>query len=126
MVSVVLMASLIASGLATRYDDGVMARVVANRVAWGQLDLATPHDSFVALLECDQIGNRVWLELPDGSVSGPHLVADCGAQHDRDDLEAKGFAVDLSYALAQELGVMDAPLAGVKVWDVDPRWGLVQ
>ena len=121
MSHVVVAATLIASGLATRYNPSVMDAVVANRVEWGDVDLSIPHVDYVALMDADHLGEQVWLELPDGRVSGPHLVVDCAARHHRAELKAKGFAVDLSFSLAQDLGVIDAPLAGVKVWDGDPR-----
>jgi hypothetical protein len=36
-------------------------------------------------------------------------------------LRRRGWAVDLSYELALELGVVDRPVRGFKVWDRDPR-----
>lgn len=120
-MSVVLAATLIASGLATRYDPGVMDEVVYNRVQWGQVDADTPHLGYVALLGCDRLGEQVWLEHPDGRVIGPAVVADCAARRDRARLVQLGFAVDLSWELAQVLGVVDAPVVGFKVWDREPE-----
>ena len=113
--------AMIAYGKAMRYSPGVMEQVVENRLRWGHLDLAKSYKEYVALADCAWLGKLVWLELPNGRVSGPHLVADCGAANDQGYLARIGFAVDLSWSLAKELGVIDAPLQGVKVWPVDPR-----
>ena len=111
---------LVAEGRATRYDPGVMDQVIANRLRWGQLDLSQPHRDYVALADCGRLNEQVWLLLADGRVSGPHLVADCGAAHDQAHLAAIGFAVDLSWELAVALGALDAPLAGVRVLGASP------
>jgi len=117
----VMAAMLVATGRATHYAPGVMAQVIANRVEMGDIDLNVPHEDYVAVMDPAYLGDQVWLELPDGRVSGPHLVVDCAARHDRADLEADGFAVDLSYSLAQALGTVGAPLEDVKVWRHDPQ-----
>lgn len=115
------MAVVIASGMATRYNPGVMETVVANRELWGQLPADTDPGRCVALLECERIGDSVWVEKPDGAVYGPFVVADCAARQDRARLVHLGFAVDLSYEAALEIGVVDGPLRGVRVWNGDPR-----
>ena len=113
-------ALLIASGMATRYDPGVMRVVVSNRIMWGQLPIDTDPARCVAMLDCDLIGDQVWVELG-GNVHGPLTVADCAAMQDVARLAHLRFAVDLSWELAQELHVIDRPVHGVKVWDADPR-----
>ena len=110
----------LAEGKATRYDPGIMARVVDNRVRYGQIDLDVPHRDYVALASCEHLGERVMLVLADGRVSGPHLVADCGAAGDQAHLAAIGFGVDLSWQLALELEAVDAPLPGVRAYLFDP------
>ena len=114
-------AAMIASGLATRYDPGVMDQVVENRVDWGQVDPSLLALGYVALLDCERIGEPVWLEHPDGRVVGPVVVADCAQEEHREELIGRGFAVDLSYELAVELGAVEAPVMGMKVWDGRPR-----
>jgi hypothetical protein len=116
---VIVAAVLIASGMATRYDPGIMEATVANRVMWGHLLADTDPAECVALLDCDRIGDRVWLEL-DGKVHGPFMVADCAARQDVARLAHLRFAVDLSWELAQKLGVIDRPIYGIKVWDRNP------
>ncbi len=117
MTEVLTTTLLLAIGIATSYGPGVMDEVVANRTAWGQLPAAS-HRGYVALADCDHIGRRVGLEMPGGVWMGPMLVADCGAAHDQEYLKRIGFAVDLSYELAVELGV---PRPGLwKVWSRRP------
>lgn len=107
---------LIASGLATRYDPGVMQATVANRIMWGQLPEDTDPTRCVALMDCDRIGSEVWLEYG-WTVAGPFVVADCAAKQDRERLTQLHFAVDLSYELAKELQL---PWPDVRVWDAKP------
>jgi hypothetical protein len=108
--------SPVAQGKATRYNPGVMDAVIGNRIRWGQLDVGQPNRGYVALADCGYLNQRVVIELPDGSFTGPYLVADCGAEQDQEHLQEIGFAVDLSWEVAQDLGVMDRPLRGVKVY----------
>ena len=112
-------AILIASGKATAYAPGVMDTVVANRVEWRQIDPNIRHKGYVALLECSHIGRLIWLQHG-LQVDGPYMVADCAASHDRDRLRVLGWAVDLSYELAQEWRVTDRVGEQFQVWDSDP------
>ncbi len=114
-----LLALAIAAGTATRYDPGVMQAVVANRTAFGQLDLGVEPEGYVALLDCDLLGRLVWLQAGQ-RIDGPYAVADCAAAAHRPALEDRGVAVDLSWEVALEWGVIDAPLPGFTVWDVPP------
>lgn len=117
-MSTLLAATLIASGLATSYSDGVMAEVVANRIAWNQLPPDTDAAQGVALLTCDRLGERVWITTPTRIL--PAVVTDCAQAGHRAELVERGWAVDLSAELAAELGAVLAPLAGVQVWDGFP------
>ena len=119
-MSEIAAAVLIASGIATSYADGVMDVVVANRELWGQIDTSLRVKGYVALLEPEHIGRLVWLEAADGQIVGPVMVADCAAKQDMARLVSLGFAVDLSYELAVELDVIDAPVGGFKVWGSKP------
>ena len=77
----VLIASLltpVAEGKATRYNPGVMDTVVANRVRWGHIDPGKHHHGYVALADKKYIGELAWIRWPDGRLTGPYLVADCG------------------------------------------------
>jgi hypothetical protein len=110
---------LAASGKATRYNPGVMDIVVKNRLNWGHItqEQVDSAQGFVALRDKGNIGDRVLLELPDGSFAGPYLVVDCGKATDQEHLDKIGFAVDLSYELAEKhLTNINVPLRDVKVW----------
>jgi len=48
-------------GLASQYDLGVMPRVVANRLAWGQLPRLSEATVFVAGPDCEEIGRLFWI-----------------------------------------------------------------
>jgi len=120
LAACILLSSPVAEGRATRYAPGVMEQVVDNRLKWGQLNLSQFHDGYVAVRDCRYLDERIWLEWPDGKLSGPHLVADCGAAHDQAYLEEIGFAVDLSWELAVRYGVVNDVVDGVKVFDRAP------
>jgi len=111
--AVVLATTPIAEGKLTRYNPGVMEEVVQNRLEWGQLDLSRPHFGYVAVAGCEHIDERLMIEWPDGSWSGPHLVADCG---DPNGFVSDELAVELSYPLAEKHGVIDDVVRGVRVW----------
>lgn len=113
-------ASVLASGTATRYDPGVMRAVVANRLMYGQIDPSVPHRGYVALADYSHLGRLVWLEH-EGRVDGPYVVADCAAEKDYDRLKRLGWAVDLSWKVAQDWDVVNDVGRGFVVWDADPR-----
>ena len=110
---------LIASGKATRYRPGLMQKVVDNRIRWHhitreQVDAA---EGCVALQTKETIGQTVYIEWPNGTMTGPYLVVDCGRDTDQEHLQNIGFAVDLSYELAEQfLENINMPLKGVRVW----------
>ena len=116
------MAVLLASGMATRYAPGKMQAVVANRIMWGHLPEGTNPAECVAMLDCETIGNQVYVEV-DSVIHGPYIVADCAAKQDIARLAYLRFAVDVSWEIAQEMGVIDDPLRGVKVWNTMPCYG---
>lgn len=113
---------LIAEGKATRYRPGLMQTVIANRLKWkhitqGQVDAAA---GFVALQDRAYLGRWILVEWPDGTMTGPYLVVDCGREADQAYLDKIEFAVDLSYELAeQHLENINMPLWGVKVWLIE-------
>jgi len=117
MKEAALLLVLIATGKATAYREGIMDKVVQNRVEWGQIDTSLPHIGYVALADKKYLGKRVLLELPSGEKVGPLLVADCGREQDQQHLKDIGFAIDLSYELAMKyIKTAEKPLPGVKVW----------
>lgn len=117
---------LIASGFATRYAPDVMPEVVAQRVQWGHVPPDSDPARCVALLDCDLLGREVWLQTPDGRFVRA-TVADCAQGGHRDDLARRGWAVDLAYALAVEIGMpLDDVWRGVRVWSALPAPAGVQ
>lgn len=117
---------LIASGKATRYREGLMQKVVENRLRWKHLTEAqvAAAAGFVAVADKAYLGRTVYVEWPDGTMTGPYLVADCGAEQDQAYLQRIGFAVDLSWELAGlYLERMDRPRKGVRVWLLDEESG---
>ncbi len=113
---------LIATGKATRYREGLMQKVVENRLRWRHVTAAqvAAAAGFVAVADAGYLGRTVYVEWPDGTMTGPYLVADCGAEQDQGHLQRIGFAVDLSWELAQlYLERMDMPRRGVRVWLVE-------
>jgi len=114
---------LVARGKATRYNPGIMDTVVRNRLRWGQItkEQVNRARGFVALADKQYIGREIVLELPSGELAGPFLVVDCGRAVDQVHLQDIGFAVDLSYELAQRfLTNINMPLHGVRVWLMEP------
>lgn len=93
-------------GLATYYDAGVMERVWQYR----QTHLAPCPECVgrAALLDCADLGRRVWVN--NGSEwAGPLHVIDCAQAGHRAMLIARGWVVDLEYELAVRWG-MRGPL----------------
>ena len=97
--------TLLLSGQATYYDAGVMEQVVANRIAWGQVVPCPACLGYVALLDPDMLGQRVWLRRPGRASEGPYLVTDCAAAGHREALHRRGWAVDVDWRTAQRWGM---------------------
>jgi hypothetical protein len=117
---------LIAEGKATRYNPGVMDRVVANRLLWRHItrEQVKAAAGFVAVADKRHLGRMVYIEWPDGRKTGPYLVVDCGRARDQEHLRKIGFAVDLSYELAEQfLEDINMPRQGVRVWLLDSENG---
>lgn len=89
--------TLLGSGLATYYADGLFDEVIVNR------GIVVPWDviGFVALLDAQHISKRVWIRWPDGTLDGSYLVADCANATDRAALIERGWAIDVDRATAR-------------------------
>jgi hypothetical protein len=105
-----LLWALLVAGSATFYAPGVMERVVANRLTWGQVEPCVECVGYVALLEPGWIGQRVWLRRSGQPDEGPFLVVDCAAAGHREALRQRGWAVDVDWQTAQRWG-MRGPVA---------------
>lgn len=105
---------LLALGYATRHD--LMPEVVANRVSWGHLPADTDPASCVALLDCQYLGDTVFLDVQ--GVTVPVTVCDCAKRNHWDRLQRQGWAVDLSPELAERVQL---PQRNVRIWSANPR-----
>jgi len=110
---------LIAAGMATRYDPGLMKQAYENHLRWGHITECPECLGQVALLDCSWLDERVWLHV-DGIWLGPVHVTDCAAAHDQDRLKKRRWAVDLSWHLARWLNVIDDIRRGFEVWRSPP------
>lgn len=99
---------ILAHGIASQYAPGVMERVVAYRqtrpVAYAlPADLPTVA-GYVAVLECEHIGEVWTLRINDGTPER-YLVADCaGDAATRDWMTRGGVLVEVDYETAERLG----------------------
>ena len=82
-------------GVCLFYNPNVMERVAAYR----QLECAECVGT-VAVPDCGQLGERIWLER-DGGVEGPFLVVDCAAEEDRERLTQRGLVAEVDWLTAQ-------------------------
>lgn len=123
-------ADIVADGIMLRYGPGVMERAVERQVLNGNVRAGIDPYWAVALTDCSRIGQRVWLEWPDGELTGPHPVVDCSDPVDLARHLRVGLAVEVSYELARDRSIpngryrlpLDGPLIGVRVWSAWPAW----
>ncbi len=118
-------------GTATYYAKGVMDIVLKNRVSWGQIDPSTCPDckGYVAMMRKGDLGRKVWIRIENtqnsnlnkGTVLGPYLVIDMGAKGDIKSLLEKNFVIDLSYEIANYIGMVNKGGVQVSVWDHKPN-----
>ncbi len=77
--------ALIVSFLASQYSPGVMTQVVYNRQnghAWVSLPAELPHtDGYIAVVDCDQLGEVWWLRPVGAGDWESFLVVDCAHPH---------------------------------------------
>jgi hypothetical protein len=88
---------------ASQYAPGVMERVVEWRERHGQLlDSTVEPVGFIAVRDCDEIGNIWWLRQADSSSYFlPFQVADCsGHKTTTEWMTRNNIQVELSYPLA--------------------------
>ena len=109
-----ILLSLLVAGSATYYNPGIMDEVYRNRLAWGQIAPCAECVGYVALLDADMIGQRVYLQRDGKPPEGPFLAIDTAAAGHRADLLRRGWAVDVDWPTAQRWG-MRGPIP-VRVW----------
>jgi len=91
--------------IASHYSPGIMQEVVANRHDMGQL--STTHDKFVAVRDCDHIGEVLWL-APIGDPWEMFIVADCAMPPGTDGayewMTENNILVEVDYETAERWG----------------------
>ena len=99
-------------GHAVYYAEGVMEEVVYVRQhtdkVWATLPKEVPPViGFVALNDCNEIGDLVWLwhESPP-ELAGPYWVVDCRAPQDVAEADRKGIVVEVDYNTATRWGIV--------------------
>jgi hypothetical protein len=105
-------------GIATYYAPGKMDWVWGYRQRLGQVPDCPECVGAVALLRAGDIGRKIWLQPPNGELTGPFLVVDCAHTEDVGPLLERNWVVDISYELGQLWGMV-RPLDNVVVW-ADP------
>jgi len=100
---------VIASGMATRYAPGLMKTVYGNRLAMGHVKPCRECAGFVALIDCDDLGRKVWLKH-DGRVIGPLLAVDCAARADLPTIRERRIVAEFSYETWHQLGFPERPV----------------
>lgn len=105
---------VVAMGLASQYAPGVMEQVVENRQEWGQLPAILPRvDGYIAVVDCDALG-EVWLLRPAGGLVWERfLVVDCAGPQLRPDgltggqwMERNGIIAEVGYPTAERWGTV--------------------
>lgn len=91
--------ALLTAGDATYYAPGLMEEVYANRLAWGQVQPCPACVGYVALMDCRDLGRRVWLDWGD-VTDGPYQVIDCAAAAHVAGLRQRNRVVEVDYATA--------------------------
>jgi hypothetical protein len=77
----------------------------------------------VALVDPEHIGEKVWLQHPNGEIVGPLMVVDCAEAKHRPNLRKRGWVADVSWELAQRWDFAGRPLEGVTVLFEPPPGG---
>ena len=104
-------------GWSSHYDAGVMDATVRVRQGFGQLPKdVSAWSGFVARPRCNEIGNTVWIHMPDSSQWEPFLVADCARRDNGDGalswMEDNGILVELDWESRLRFG---RPHGGVQI-----------
>lgn len=92
--------SLPAFGKAMYYNPGVMETVLENRIEMGEVDFCIDCVGYAAMLRRGDLNNRIWIQLPDGTVEGPFLVIDVADLRHVPMLLKREWVVDVDYETA--------------------------
>ena len=108
-------------GSITYYSRNLMERVYANRLAMHHVKPCPSCVGMIAVIHRQDVGKRAYL-LVDGATIGPVLIVDCAAAKDHARLEQRGLVAEVSYPLAERLGMVGVgPLYDVDMVIVEPQ-----
>lgn len=115
------------TGHAAHYGEGVMENVVAIRQANQGWEYSLPVYNpgivgYVAIEDCDRVGQRVAVWHETEGLKGPYLIADCANRlegHDRD-MRRRGIIIEVDYNTAMRWGTVG--LSPEDVWAVVIEW----
>lgn len=129
---------LLIVGFASRYDDGVMRATIKARIEMGQLSdhQVAQYDGYVAVEDCGQIGQPLWVLINDGRhyLSGELvddgrwqkvLITDCARRDDGDGAKSwmaeNGILIEMDYNLAAKYGFTHLGALPVVISDTPPQ-----
>lgn len=109
-------------GALTYYDEGVFPEVVRNRLAYGQVEPCPECVGFIAVRDCEHLGDHAYLRVPGRDTIGPLLIVDCAAQQHRAGMTKRGRIAEVEPWLARELGMWHVgPLYDADLYILDPH-----
>lgn len=116
MIKIMVIMWLIIQGNASQYAPGVMNRVIKLRQSWGQIPAdVNQYDGFIAVADCDRIGETVFMRPYGQARWEMFLITDCASKTDA--RESDGLS---GYRWMIENGI-DAEVD----YDTAARWGVV-
>jgi len=103
-------------GISTYYNPGIMEQVLEYRFKSKDITDCPECIGYIALVRAGDINRRVWMQMDDGTVEGPYLVADCAGRNHVARLLRIGWGVDVDWQTAQRwemkmrnVTLLDAP-----------------
>jgi hypothetical protein len=104
-------------GWASHYDDGVMDATIRVRQGYNQLPQnVSSWSGYVARPRCTEVGNTVWLWMPDTNQWEAFLVTDCARRDNGDGalswMEDNNILVELDWQSRLRFG---KPIGGVQI-----------
>lgn len=101
--------------IASHYSPGIMQEVVANRQSMAQLPEIINHDQFVAVRDCEHIGEVMWI-APIGYPWEMFIIADCSRPPGTDGayewMTDNNILVEVDFLTAQRWGSVGG---GIKI-----------